>query len=62
MLHHVIYWRMARREVDVDDDELTDLRRQDGRDEVYIEFVDGRRTPHAWDDERHRWVAVPAGV
>jgi hypothetical protein len=58
MLHHVIYWRMARREADVDDSELAELLQLERRSEGYVEFVDGRRRPLTWDDDRHRWVAT----
>ena len=57
MRHHIVYWRMAKRETDVDDAELSVLRDQERRGEVYIEFVDGVRLPLTWDHERHRWVA-----
>jgi hypothetical protein len=58
MLHHVIYWRMARREADVDDAKLAELLQLELRGEAYVEFLDGRRRPLTWDDERHRWVAT----
>ena len=57
MRHHIVYWRMAKREVDADDTELALLREQERRGEVYIEFLDGMRLPHTWDHEEHRWVA-----
>ena len=56
MCHHIVYWRMAKREVDVDDTELALLREQERRGEVYIEFLDGLRLPHRWDHEEHRWI------
>jgi hypothetical protein len=57
MLHHVIYWRMARREADVDDAELAELLQLERRSETYVEFLDGRRRRLTWDNDRHRWVA-----
>ena len=45
MRHHIVYWKMARREVDVDDAELAELREQEQRGELYVEFMDGRRLP-----------------
>ena len=56
MRHHIVYWRMAKREVDVDDTELALLREQERRGEVYIEFLDGIRLPHRWDAQEHRWI------
>jgi hypothetical protein len=58
MHHHVIYWRMARREADVDEAELATLLHLERRSEAYVEFLDGRRRPLIWDDDRHRWVAT----
>jgi hypothetical protein len=58
MRHRVIFWRMARREVDVDDAELAALLHDEERGEGYVEFLDGRRRALAWDDDRHRWLAV----
>lgn len=55
MRHHIIYWRMAKRENDVDDSELASLRESEGRGEAYIEFLDGHRLMHTWDNESHRW-------
>jgi hypothetical protein len=57
MRHHVIFWRMAKREADVDDAELDALLHQEERGEGYVEFLDGRRRALTWDDDRHRWVA-----
>ncbi|MEZ0235265.1 MAG: hypothetical protein ACAH81_09990 [Actinomycetota bacterium] len=45
MRHHIVYWRMAKRETDVDDTELALLREQERRGEVYIEFLDEMRLP-----------------
>lgn len=56
MRHHIVYWRMAKRETDVDDEELALLREQERRGEVYIEFLDGIRLPLAWSPAGHRWV------
>jgi hypothetical protein len=58
MRHHVIFWRMAKREADVDDAELSALLHEEERGEGYVEFLDGRRRSLAWDDDRHRWVAA----
>jgi hypothetical protein len=55
MRHHIIYWRMAKRESDVDDTELAVLRESERRGEAYIEFLDGQRLTHTWDNESHRW-------
>jgi hypothetical protein len=60
MLHHVIYWKMAKREVDVDDAQLAELCDRERRSDVYIEFVDGRRRSHVWDVNHHRWLAKRA--
>jgi hypothetical protein len=56
MRHHIVYWKMAKRELDVDEAELAELRELEARGEVYIEFLDGERLPHTWDPEAHRWV------
>lgn len=56
MLHHVIYWHMARREADVDDAKLAALLHLERRGETYVEFLDGRRRPLTWDDDHHRWI------
>ena len=58
MRHHVIFWRMAKREADVDDAELAALLHEEERGEVYVEFLDGRRRALALGDDRHRWVAA----
>ncbi len=61
MNHRVIYWAMAKRTVDVDDEALGALRRRERLDEVYIEFIDGVRRPLAWNDVDRTWmVAEPA--
>jgi hypothetical protein len=57
MRHHVVYWKMARREVDVDDAELAALQRDERLHEVYIEFLDGQRLPLCWDVRTGRWDA-----
>lgn len=59
MQHHIVYWKMARREVDVDDAELEELREQERRGELHIEFLDGRRLPLVWDHDTRRWVPAP---
>jgi hypothetical protein len=56
MKHHVTYWRMAKRQADVDDAELAVLLDQEARGETYVEFLDGRRRSLTWDDARHRWI------
>ena len=58
MRHHIVFWKMAKREIDVDDAELALLRERERRGEVYIEFLDGMRLPLAWDHEGHRWKAT----
>ena len=57
MLHHIVYWKMAKREVDVDDAELSELRGQERLGEVYVEFLDGQRLPLIWDHDLSDWVA-----
>lgn len=59
MRHHIVYWKMAKREADVGDAELAALREQERRGELYIEFLDGMRLPLTWDPSHHRWVAPP---
>jgi len=59
MTHHVIFWRMAKREADVDAAVLDALLREEERGEAYVEFLDGQRRPLTWDDDRHRWIAPP---
>jgi len=58
MRHHIVYWRMAKRETDVDDTELAILREQERRGEVYIEFLDEMRLPLTWNHEAHNWEHV----
>ena len=58
MLHHVVYWKMAKREVDVDDAQLSELRRQERLGELYVEFLDGQRLPLIWDHDLSSWVAA----
>jgi hypothetical protein len=58
MLHHIVYWTMAKREVDVDDAQLSELRRQERLGELYIEFLDGQRLPRIWDHGLSDWVAA----
>ena len=57
MGHHVVYWKMAKREVDVDDAELVGLRQQERLGDIYIEFLDGQRLPLIWDHDLSDWVA-----
>ena len=57
MGHHVVYWKMAKREVDVDDAELAGLRQQERLGDIYIEFLDGQRLPLIWDHDLSDWVA-----
>jgi hypothetical protein len=59
MRHHVVYWNMARREVDVDDAELESLRERERRRDAYIEFVDGERQPLSWDPRTGLWFPAP---
>jgi hypothetical protein len=59
MEHHVIYWRLARFEAQLDDAALGALWRREQLGEVYIEFVDGSRRRLAWDGRRHRWTGPP---
>ena len=56
MAHHVVYWKMAKREVDVDETELADLRQQERIGDIYIEFLDGQRLPLIWDHDLSDWV------
>ena len=49
MYHHIVYWKMARRELDVTDAQLARLEIEDDRGEIYIEFLDGCRVPQVWD-------------
>jgi hypothetical protein len=58
MLHHIIYWQMAKRETDVDETALAALREVERRGEAYIEFLDGQRLPHIWDPRSHTWRAT----
>lgn len=55
MRHHIIYWQMAKRETDIDDAELAALCELECRGESYIEFLDGKRLTHTWDNRTHRW-------
>ncbi len=58
MMHHIVYWEMAKREVDVGDAELSDLRLQERAGDLYIAFLDGQRLPLIWDHELSSWVAA----
>lgn len=58
MRHHVVYWKMARREAMVDDAELRNLREQEARREAYVEILDGVRLPLTWSHEGHHWIAM----
>jgi hypothetical protein len=61
MRHHIVYWKMARREADVDAMELAALQEEERRGEIYIEYVDGRRRSLTWDHVAHHWrAATPA--
>ena len=60
MAHQVIYWRLGKRQADIDDEELRALLGRESRAEVYVESVDGRRLRHMRDDEDYRWIRVPA--
>jgi hypothetical protein len=57
MLHHIVYWKMAKREMDVDNAELSELREQERRGDIYIEFLDSERLPLIWDHDLSDWVA-----
>ena len=60
MRHHIVYWQMAKRVADVDDAELAALRDAEDRGDAFIEFLDGRRLTHTWDQREHIWrVAAP---
>lgn len=56
MRHHIVYWKMVRREADVDDAALEAMLEEERRGEVYIEYLDGRRRPLAWDHAAHHWI------
>jgi hypothetical protein len=56
MIHHIVYWQMAKREADVDDAELSELRLQERVGDLYIEFLDEQRLPLIWDHELSNWV------
>jgi hypothetical protein len=58
MMHHIVFWKMSKREADVEDAELAELRRRERRGELFIEFLDGERLPHVWDTDHHTWVEV----
>ena len=56
MPHHIVYWEMTKREMDVDDAELFDLRQHERAGELYIESMDGQRMPRIWDHALSDWV------
>lgn len=58
MFHHIVYWEVARQEVDVDNAELSELRQQERRGEVYIGSLDGERLPLIWDHDLSDRVAA----
>jgi hypothetical protein len=58
MNHHIVYWEMVKREVDVDDAALSELRLQERVGDLYIAFLDGQRLPMIWDHELSSWVAA----
>jgi hypothetical protein len=58
VFHHIVYWEVTKREVDVDNADLSELRQQERRGEVYIEFLDGQRLPLIWDHNLSEWVAA----
>jgi hypothetical protein len=62
MAHHIVYWKMARRELDVTDAELRRLQAEEDRDEIYIEYIDGRRLPLVWDHETGHWRTTRAAT
>jgi hypothetical protein len=56
MRHHIVYWKMSRREADVDERQLAAFRERERLGEIYIEFLDGERLPLTWDHEARHWV------
>ena len=62
MDHHIVYWKLARREFDVTDTELRQLQTEEDRDEIYIEYLDGRRLPLTWDHETGHWRTARAAA
>ena len=60
MDHHIVYWRLGRRESDVTDAQLAALQAEEDRGNLYIEFIDGRRLPLVWDHETSHWRTIRA--
>ncbi len=60
MYHHVTYWKMSKREVDVTDARLAELQAEEDRGEIYIELLDGHRLPLTWDHESSHWLTTRA--
>jgi hypothetical protein len=60
MDHHIVYWKLARREADVTDAQLAALQTEEDRGELYIEFLDGRRLPLVWEHEASHWRTIRA--
>lgn len=60
MGHHIVFWKMSRREADVSDAELATLQAEEDRGEVYLEFLDGDRLPLVWDHEANHWRTTRA--
>lgn len=58
MRHNIVYWKMERREAEVDDLELARLREQERHGELYLEFLDGVRRPLNWDHDTGHWAAT----
>jgi hypothetical protein len=58
MVHHIVYWKLARRELDVTGTQLAALEAQEDRGELYIEFIDGRRQPLVWDHGTSHWLTT----
>jgi hypothetical protein len=56
MPHHIVYWEMTKRETDVDDAQLLDLRQRERAGELYIGSMDGQRMPRIWDHTVRDWV------
>ena len=60
MDHHIVYWKMSRREADVTNAQLAELQAEEDRGEIYIEFIDGHRLPLVWDHRTSHWLTARA--
>ena len=58
MTHHIVYWKLGRREADVGDAALRRLEAEEDRGELYIEFRDGLRLPLMWDHATGHWLTT----